>query len=224
MTRVRRVRYQPPMAAALAPEGTRFYRLARALGSPLLRLYLRLRVEGAGNLPPGAGAIVAANHQSYLDPLVIAATCPRPVAFVMLRRHFQMPGIGWFSRSAGSFPIDEGRIGSGAFRRALAVLGAGGVLGVFPEGRISPDGRLGAAKPGVARIALRAGAPIVPVGISGTRRSYPKGRLLPRPAAVVVRYGTPILPEAVPVDAPGGRDAALAALVMERIGALCDAP
>lgn len=214
------MRYHPRMTTAVPPAGTLFYRAVKALAAPPLRAYLRLRSEGEGSFPAAGGVILAANHESYLDPLVLAATCPRAVTYLMLRRFYEMPLVGWASRAAGSFPIDEGRIGTGALRRSLAVLGAGGVLGIFPEGRISPDGRLQPGRPGVARLALRTGALIVPARIAGTRRSFPKGRLLPRRSGVVVRYGEAIPVSAVAATGPEGRERALAALVMERIGAL----
>ena len=207
------------MHPAIDPAGTRFYRAVVALVGPLFRAYFRVRIEGAGHLPAAGACIVAANHQSYLDPLVVGATCPRAVRFMMARKFWDMPLIGWGSRRFGSFPVDDGRILPDALRQAVAVLRAGAVLGIFPEGGISADGRLGPPCPGVGHLALRLGVPIVPAAISGTRRAFPKGRLLPRPLRVRIRYGEPLAPPPGSHRDPGAADE-LAARVMAAIAAL----
>jgi len=201
-----------------ADAGTRAYRFLRATAGPLVRAYFRVLVEGAHLVPRGDACIIAPNHQSYLDPIVVGATCPRPVHFMMVRAFWRRPAIGWASRHLGAFPVEEGRILPGTLRRALALLEAGSVVGVFPEGRISPDGRVGTGLPGIGHLALRAGVPIVPVGIAGTRRAFPKGRIVPLPLRVEVRYGEPVPATAA---GQGARAAAeLTRVVMERIATL----
>ena len=104
---------QPPSrgstaAAARSPgnEATFTYRLLEFFGRPLLRLYFGVRGEGTENVPALGPVILAANHVSFIDPLVLGAACPRPVHYMMLRRFWDMPFIGWISRRAGSFPVD----------------------------------------------------------------------------------------------------------------------
>jgi 1-acyl-sn-glycerol-3-phosphate acyltransferase len=140
---------------------------------------------------------------------------------MMARRYWEMPVIGWFSRRAGSFPVGDGRPESGVLKLALTVLAANRALGIFPEGGISPDGRVRPGREGAARLALRTGAPLVPAGIVGTRRAYPKGQLLPRPTAVLVRFGEPIFPpRSGSRTAERERSASLTVRLMERIAAL----
>lgn len=207
-------------------EGTAFYRVLKRFVPPLLRVYFRLRAEGTEFVPAAGGCILAANHQSYLDPILLAAACPRPVHYMMSHRFWAMPLIGWGARRAGSFPVDDDGMRPGTLRRALGVLRAGLILGIFPEGGITPDGRLRPAREGTARISIREGVPLVPAGIAGTRRSFPKGRVFPRPCRVTVRFGPPLLPP------PSTRDPeelqrrveALSQQLMARIAELALAP
>lgn len=210
------------MERAGGAEGTKFYRLVRLFWGPAVRRYFRVSCHGAAQVPARGPCIIAANHQSYLDPIVIGATSPRPVRFMMIRRYWDMPVVGWASRLAGSFPVDDGRVTGRTLRQALGLLRDGSVLGIFPEGAITRDGRLQPGREGVARLALRTGAPVVPAGITGTRRAFPKGRWIPRPLAVAVRYGAPLLPPGEAGDpAVLRRQAAeFTARIMERIAEL----
>jgi 1-acyl-sn-glycerol-3-phosphate acyltransferase len=212
------------MTPHAAPGHRGFYARLRLLGSPLVRTFFRLRAEGAGAVPPSGPCILAANHLSYLDPLVLAATCPRQVRFMMTRRFWEMPLVGWLSRRAGSFPVGTAGITPRTLRAALAVLEGGEVLGIFPEGGIPTDGRLRAGRPGAARLALRTGSPIVPAGIVGTSRALPKGHLLPRPVPVLVRYGEPVLPSGYAALPEDEREASLTTELMRRIAALAADP
>lgn len=173
-------------------EGTRFYRLVRSAGTPLLKMFFRLRGEGLENIPAAAPFILAANHVSYLDPLVLGATCPRPVHFIMLREFWEKPFIGWVALKSGSFPVDQRGSAAGALRRALGILHAGKVLGIFPEGGRSADGSLQRGKGGAALLVMKAGVPLVPAAIIGADRALARGRLFPRPARITVRYGRPL--------------------------------
>lgn len=152
----------------------------------------RLRGEGVENIPPTGPFILAANHVSYIDPLVLGATCPRPIHFIMLREFWEKPVIGWICRKAGSFPVDQQGPATGALRRALSVLHEGKGLGIFPEGGRSQEDRPLQAKGGVALLVLKSGYPLLPAAIVGTEQALPKGRIIPRPVKVTVRYGTPL--------------------------------
>jgi 1-acyl-sn-glycerol-3-phosphate acyltransferase len=154
--------------------------------------FFRVRSEGIENVPRSGPFILAANHVSYVDPLVLAITCPRPIRFIMLREFWEKPFIGWVCRKAGSFPVDPLGPTTAALRSAMTVLHGGKVLGIFPEGGRSPDGRLLPGKAGVALLVLKTGLPLVPAAILGADRAYSRKMLLPRPYRITVRYGAPL--------------------------------
>lgn len=167
--------------------------LAKALAGGPLRLYYRLSVEGAERIPREGAAIVAANHESMWDiPLLVVAS-PRPIVFMAKEGLFDRPFKDWFFTRLGGFPVVRGGFDISAMKRSLGVLREGRLLGMFPEGTRIP-GRLGPFLRGAARIALAEGAPIVPAGISGTERIWPKGARYPRPTPVRIRFGEPIRP------------------------------
>lgn len=199
---------------------TPFYRVLRVL-SVLPRGYFRLRVEGAGNLPAAGPCVLAANHVSYLDPIVLAIASPRPVRFIVAIDQYRRRAVHWIAAGTDAIPVANDPRDLGSLRRALQALHDGAVLGIFPEGGRSPDGLLQPAKPGAALLALRTGAPLVPAGIVGAYEAYGRHHRFPRPRPVTVRFGAPL-------DFPQGwrghgakthLDEATA-LLMEAIGAL----
>jgi 1-acyl-sn-glycerol-3-phosphate acyltransferase len=167
---------------------------------PLLRLIWRPWIEGRENIPADRPAILASNHLSFSDSFFLPLLMPRKVTFLAKAEYFTTPGIkGFFSRlffsGVGQVPID--RDGADAARAALTtgvrVLSEGKLLGIYPEGTRSPDGRLYRGKTGVARLALESGAVVIPVVMVNTDKIQPTGRLLPklrpRPG---VRVGKPL--------------------------------
>ena len=173
------------------------YRLVRGLFLVLARLLFDLRVQGADRLPRSGPAILVASHRSWLDPALVGAASRRPVQFLILDRVYHWPWVGWFFRWMRAIPVGS-TPGEGlrATRAALARLRDGGIIGIFPEGRVFPEDQPGAWRHGVALLALRSGAPIVPVGIRGSARAWPHGRSLPRPAPVRVHVGPALEVEA----------------------------
>ncbi|MFF4183157.1 lysophospholipid acyltransferase family protein [Streptomyces sp. NPDC001691] len=166
---------------------------------PLLRWVFRPRVEGAGRVPGAGAVILAGNHQSFTDQFLLGVTLRRRLTFLAKQEYFTAPGLtgratAAFFRALGQIPVD--RSGKDAARAALdtalQVLDGGGVLGVFPEGTRSHDGRLYKGKVGVAAMALRSGAPVVPVAMIGTFEAQPKGRRLPRRVPITIRFGEPL--------------------------------
>ena len=192
------------------------------------RAITRISIEGAlDELPRTGPLIIASNHASNLDVPVIGSwlipRLGRRIQWLGKKELFDWPVIGWVAANGGVHPVDRGAADVEAFRLAQRILDEGHVLFVFPEGTRSPDGTLQTARDGVALLALRTGAPIVPLGIAGSHRVWPKGQRLPHPGGhVTVRVGAPFRPaELLP---PGtSRSAAkglTTALIMGRIAAL----
>jgi len=170
------------------------YRLMRAGCTPLLRSWFDLEVEGAEHLPASGPFILAANHHNYLDGVVLGVALPRPVSFLVMPRVYRAsPFHPAFHRHIRSIPINLRRPDPGAIKRALRVLKDGGVVGIFPEGPFSREGQLVPGQPGVATIALRSGAPVVPAAIRGTFEALVGQRFhVPRRHPLAVRFGPPL--------------------------------
>lgn len=195
-----------------------YWTLKRVL-TPLADAYFSLQATGYGELPAGP-FIVAGNHSSLLDWVFVARFVDRPIRFVLTREFYDQPGFTALYRRLGVIPIRDGSIELSAVRQLLGTLERGEIVGVFPEGRITRDGALLPAQPGVISIAARAGVPIVPVGVRGAFEAFPRDARLPRPRAVRVAYGTPL---EIPATAARSREGqgCLAAELMRRIGDLC---
>ena len=163
----------------------------------LARLFTQVHIEGDLEAIPRSGAIlIAANHASNADPVLIGAFLNqrfgRPLNWLGQREVFEWPILSWLARHGGVHPVDRGAADVEAFRSAMRILEAGHVLAVFPEGTRSPDGRLQGAKDGVAVLALRSGALVVPIGVGDSDRLWPKGGRMPRfTRSVSVRIGAP---------------------------------
>jgi 1-acyl-sn-glycerol-3-phosphate acyltransferase len=177
-----------------------FYWLLKwVLIGPPLRLVFRPRTEGAANVPVTGPAILASNHLSYADWLFMPLTLPRRVTFVAKAEYFTGRGLkGWFQRrffaGAGQVPIDRAgaTAAEGALAAARKVLANGELFGIYPEGTRSPDGRLYRGKTGVARLALEARVPVVPIAVIGTDRVAPPGKRFGSFTRPLVRFGRPL--------------------------------
>ncbi|HEX4995222.1 MAG TPA: lysophospholipid acyltransferase family protein [Methylomirabilota bacterium] len=170
------------------------YRVFRGVAGLVLRELFDLRVEGAERLPVSGPFILASNHHNYLDGVVLGVAVPRPIAFLVMPRVFRAtPLHPPFHRRIGSIPVALERPDPGAIKRVLQVLDAGRVVGIFPEGPFSQEGRLVRGRPGTAMVALRAGVPVVPAAIEGTYEAL-RGRrfYLPRRRPLTVRFGEPV--------------------------------
>lgn len=157
----------------------------------LLRWWLRMRVEGP--LPVGP-CVMVANHTSFLDPLLLGAAQPRRIVYLMTEVVWRSPALGWFYRWNRAVPLRPRGGNREALRAARDVLAQGRIVGVFPEGGLSRDGRLMLGSPGAVSLAMQAGVPIVPAGIDGASAALPPGCGVPRRARVVVRFGEPLSP------------------------------
>jgi 1-acyl-sn-glycerol-3-phosphate acyltransferase len=171
------------------------YWILKAVLTPILTLLWRVQVEGREHIPDEGPVILAANHQSFCDSFFLPLVVRRRVTYVAKAEYFDDWKTAWFFRAAGQIPMN--RSGGDRSQRALdtatEVLQGGGVLGIYPEGTRSPDVRLHRGHTGVARLALGCNVPVVPVGITGTRRIQPPGRRLMRPFhPVTLRFGPPV--------------------------------
>jgi 1-acyl-sn-glycerol-3-phosphate acyltransferase len=177
-----------------------FYWLLKwVLVGPLLRLVFRPKIEGVENVPDEGPAILASNHLSYADWLFMPLTLSRRVTFVAKAEYFTGTGIkGWLQRTfffgAGQVPIDRsgGRASEGAILSGLKILRNGDLFGIYPEGTRSFDGRLYRGKTGIARMALEAHVPVIPVAVIGTDVVAPPGKVFGRISRPHVVFGKPL--------------------------------
>jgi 1-acyl-sn-glycerol-3-phosphate acyltransferase len=171
---------------------------ARYVLRPLGALVLRPEVSGRSRLPASGGAVLAFNHVGFLDALLVTQVLPRPTRFMAAAGVLRIPLVGQILRASGAFGVRRGESDRESVRNAISIAERGGLVGIFPEGGLRHGGAIGELHRGAALIALKAGVPLVPVGI---------GR---RPA--FVRVGAPI--------APDGDARALTSALAEALGAL----
>ncbi|MFE7199858.1 lysophospholipid acyltransferase family protein [Pseudonocardia alni] len=167
--------------------------------APLVRLVWRPRVRGADRIPATGPVILAANHRAAVDTAFIPLVAPRKVAFLGKAEYFTGRGLrgrlmAAFLGALGYIPVDRSnaRAGLAALAAGREVLERGGAFGIYPEGTRSLDGKLHRGHTGVASLALSTGAVVVPVGLIGTERVQPVGRLIPRLARVEICFGRPL--------------------------------
>lgn len=192
-----------------------------------LKIAFRYRVENVKylkQLPEGTAYVLAGNHTSYLDPVMMWITMrPRHVRFIAKEEFFQNKLVAWMAAQVGAFPLKRKSADRTAIKRAVKCLKRGEFIGIFPEGtRIRFKGQSRNAHPGVALIAHMGQVPIVPVGISGADRVKPAGTRFIRFPKVVVRYGEPIYLESFQHLPKEERFQAVADEVMRNVYALRD--
>jgi 1-acyl-sn-glycerol-3-phosphate acyltransferase len=173
-----------------------FYKLTRGVVVPLFRTYFRMRIDGADHIPREGPAVIAPNHKSFYDSFFLALATPRPMWF-MAKDELIEPWYGAYLARLGAFPVRRGESDEEALETAREILRQGGLLALFPEGtRIRDPDTLGAPKRGAARLALEAGAPIVPAAITGTDHLFLGP--VPKPKKVQVAFEAPIPVESLP--------------------------
>jgi 1-acyl-sn-glycerol-3-phosphate acyltransferase len=180
---------------------SRFVLLKMLLG-PVLRLFFRPRVEGGGNVPENGPVILAGNHLTFIDSIILPLISRRQVFFIgkdeyVTGRSLKGRVMAWFFTAVGMIPVDRdgGHGGVAALMTGRRVLEEGRVFGIYPEGTRSPDGRLYRGRTGIARLTLMTGAPVVPFAMIGTDRVQPGGSGLPRIGRgrrITVRFGEPL--------------------------------
>ncbi len=171
------------------------YWVLKTILTPVLRVICRVRCEGTSHVPRKGPVILASNHQSFIDSVFLPLVVRRRVTFVAKAEYFESRKTAWFFRAVGMIPLK--REGGAASNRALAaaagVLQSGGVLGIYPEGTRSPDGRLYRGHTGAARLCKECGAPVVPVAQLGTAQVQPIGAMWPKLfRRVEIRMGSPL--------------------------------
>jgi 1-acyl-sn-glycerol-3-phosphate acyltransferase len=190
------------------------YPVIHAVVAPIARAVWRPTVEGVEHVPMSGPVLIASNHLSFTDSVVIPVVAPRKVVFLAKAEYFTGSGIkgrlskAWFE-GLGMVPVDRNdtRAALNSLDVALEVLGRGEAFGIYPEGTRSRDGRLYRGRTGVAHLALTAGCPVVPVGLTGTEDIQPVGSSRPRlgRVEVTVRFGEPITVAGEYDGVPSGR-------------------
>lgn len=156
-----------------------------------------VRYSGQQNIPPDGAVLVVSNHQSYLDPPLVGAGCPRRMNYLARKTLFRFPPFRWLIESLDAIPLDTEGIGFGGLKETLRRLKRGEMVLVFPEGSRTWDGRIGPFQPGFATLAKRGRAVVLPVAIEGAFEAWPRWQRLPRPGMIRVHYGVPIPAEEV---------------------------
>jgi 1-acyl-sn-glycerol-3-phosphate acyltransferase len=167
------------------------YTLSRLLCLGFAKVTFRLHVEGQEHIPRAGPAILAANHTSYIDPIIIGIAVRRPVRFMAKKELFRLPLFGWLLRQFGAFPVNRDRTNLQTFKQAISLLKAGEIVAIFPEGTRGDGVDLRPAKPGIGLIVARTGAPVIPTFHRGTEKVFPKGAWLPRPYRITLKFGAP---------------------------------
>ncbi len=155
-------------------------------------LWFDLKVYGREHVPKHGGVLLVANHQSYLDPVLLAVRLNRPVSYMAKSELFANRFFSWFIRSLHAFPVRQGEGDVGAVKETIRRLKEGHLLNIYPEGSRTKTGELGPIMPGVALIIRRAGVPVVPVAIHGSFEAWPTGTSMFHPAPIRVMYGPPL--------------------------------
>ena len=175
------------------------YQLSRIVAGPFLHTIWRPKVTGAENIPASGGAILAANHLSVVDSVFLPLMLDRPVTFSAKAEYFTASGPAarlWaaYLKATNQLRMDRDgpRAAQETLEAALALLEEGKLIGIYPEGTRSPDGRLYRGRPGVGWLALKSGLPVIPVALSGTRQVLPPGHVVPHPGRIGVTIGKPL--------------------------------
>jgi 1-acyl-sn-glycerol-3-phosphate acyltransferase len=176
-----------------------YWLLKHVILGPVLKTFFRPWVEGAENLPTSGGAILASNHLSFSDSFFLPLEVERRVTFLAKGDYFTGKGVkgkltAAFFKGINQVPVDRsgGRASEAALRKGVEILSTGDLLGIYPEGTRSPDGRLYRGKTGIARMALEAGVPVIPVAMINTFEIQPPGQVMPKVMKVGIKIGKPL--------------------------------
>ena len=196
------------------------YAASRLLCLGIARVAFRLRVEGKEFIPRAGAAICAANHVSFLDPIIIGVAISRPVHFMAKEELFRFRPFGWLLRQYNTFPVNRRRLDLQAINRAIRLLEQGELVVMFPEGTRGDGVQLRPAKPGIGLIAARTGAPVVPTLHRGAEKVLPRGAWFLRPRRITVKFGAPLRFAETQASESQEQVVAFSQTIMERIAAL----
>jgi 1-acyl-sn-glycerol-3-phosphate acyltransferase len=169
---------------------TFWYLLGYSLSKALAKTFFNYRVIGAENMIEEGPCIIAANHCSYLDPPLVGIACKRAIHYLARKSLLDVPVLGPILPELNVIPVDQKNADRSALMGAIRVVRNGGAVLIFPEGTRSPDGKLQPAQPGIGMVALKTGAPVVPVKISGSYEAFPRRSRLPRKVHITVNIGS----------------------------------
>lgn len=176
-----------------------YWLLKRIFVGPFLKALFRPWVRGLEHIPAEGGAIIAGNHLSFVDSIFTPLVAPRPVIYLAKKDYFDGRGIKgmftrWFFKATNQLPMDRGggSASEASLQAGLKVLENGALLGIYPEGTRSPDGKLYRGRTGVARLVLEAGVPVIPVAVIGTDKVLATGNFIPKLRRVGVVFGEPL--------------------------------
>ena len=191
-----------PVTAGNSRAARLFYNVAWLLVCPPFRLYTRMTINGREHLPASGAFVLAPVHRSYVDTPLAGCITRRSLHFMGKQEMWKNRQMGWIFSALGSFPVDRGAADREAVRRSLAVLAMGEGLVLFPEGERKSGPVVQPVLDGAVYIAVKAGVPIVPVGIGGSEKVMPKKARFVYPKKVHIEIGPPIVPPSAPA---GGR-------------------
>ena len=197
--------------------GTPVLDVARPFIHGAARLYWRIRLEGIQHIPTAGPLIIAPNHVTFADPVLVCLPIRFAVHFMAWDALFKIPGFAWLIRRLRAFPTQIDSADPRSTREAVRLLQAGEALMIFPEAGRTPDGRLQRFRPGAFRLACSLKVPVLPVTILGGHASWPPGRVLPRPGHLRIVYHPLVAPPDDPDPRVGARR--LATQVREAIAA-----
>ncbi len=207
----------PEKTANGAPRQNAAWLIGRAIARLLTTLAWDLKTYGLSNVPTTGGVLVVSNHQSFLDPVVVAVHLNRPMSFLARSGLFTNKYLGWMIRNFNAFPIKQGESDVGAIRETVRRLQEGHMLNIYPEGSRTEDGEMQKIQPGAALVIRKAGVPVVPAAIEGSWEAWKRGKKLPRSGLIRVLYGKPLydLHEKKPAEIVAIIDRELKALVAQ---------
>jgi 1-acyl-sn-glycerol-3-phosphate acyltransferase len=189
-----------------------FLQTSVALIAPL---YFRYRVRGIENVPKTGPALVVANHQSFLDPVMVGLWLKRPVRFLARTTLYRGPIIRFVFEKLCTIPLNRDAASTASIRQATAELRKGHMIGVFPEGTRSQDGCIGPLKPGFIALVRRAKVPVIPAALAGTGAAFPRGAWFVRPKTCRLVFGPPLSPEKLAQVSGHGSEEALLEMVRD---------
>lgn len=169
------------------------YETLRIFFTIIFRIFYSLKITGSENIPEEGPIILCANHSSFYDSMLVGLCTKRKVRFIIYEKYYNKWFLRPFIRLLKAIPVSEGGINKEAAKIAIKILKEGGVIGIFPEGRLTRTGLMGPGRPGAALLATLTNAKIVPITINGAFSIYPKGRRFPRLSGkITVEVHSPI--------------------------------